>query len=185
MMTSVSSKSMANNTGSRILHIFISKLPSKSNRAYCFTWLYSIAWYTRSWDPQWCRMWHRSKAWYTGSFRITTMSSFWSKIMGNNTASRILHRCTSKFPSESNMMIVRGRLCVGRTSNYPVRVIYEWNCQKVGTCATFKKPCCCILLHWVCSQLAFICCKGITADCSFETIGIVCFAIQCFLVLFI
>jgi hypothetical protein len=132
-----------------------------------------------------CLMSHRSKAWYTGSFGITAMSSFWSKIMGNNTASRILHRCTSKFPSESNMMIVRGRLCVGRTSNYSVRVICEWKCQKVGTRATFKKPCCCILLHWVCSQLAFICCKGITADCSFETIGIVCFAIQCFLVLFI
>ena len=88
-------------------------------------------------------MWHRSKAWYyryTGSFGITTMSSISCNSIENNTASGILHSWTSKLPSESNMMIVRGRLCVGRTSNYSVRVICEWKCQKVGTRATFKKP---------------------------------------------
>ena len=52
------------------------------------------------------------------------------------------------------MMIVRGQLCVRRTSNYSVRVICKWKSQKVGTCSMLKKPnYSMVLIDWVIARL--------------------------------
>jgi hypothetical protein len=63
--------------------------------------------------------------WYTRRFRITIMTTFSSKSMGNNTTSRILHSCTSKLPSESKVFL---KLYVYTHGTVAHRSVYVYLC---------------------------------------------------------